>query len=324
MPDDYVKPSQQYKNVEFEFGRVHLLWNCCAIVKKLLMLEEQVAEVEHKQENIPEDIDGYFAEVTTDLQNAKADIAALKTRISDTEGDIEDIATELQTLDSNVDGLESNLNTLTSRVAQAESNVSQLRTDASTLSTTVSGIAERVTALETQQATTTNTLSSYNTRITQLETKTTALENSANALNTLLTAEEYYDNAALAETVTPVSNPPVNLNDKALWRGPYGGFFRFKVYCATNVGSGATIGYVTGDTAQIMKGTHGQNTALYGIIGGWPSDTSNNDFYGCRVALFWDDAKSRFNIVNRGDAIGMQAGSNNVPFYVQFLDVIEE
>lgn len=324
MSDDYVKPTQQYKNVEFEFSRVHLLWNCCAIVKKLLMLEEQVAEVEHKQENIPEDIDGYFAEVTTDLQNAKADIAALKTRISDAEGDIEDIATELQTLDSNVDGVESNLNTLTSRVAQAESNVSQLRADVGALSTTVSGVADRVTALETQQATTTSTLSSYNTRITQLETKTAALENSANALNTLLTAEEYYDNAALASMVTPISNPPVTLSDKALWRGPYGGFFRFKVSCATNVQSGATIGYVTGDTAQIMKGTHGQNTSLYGIIGGWPSDTSYNAFYGCRAALFWDDTNNCFNIVNRGDAIGTEAGNNNVPFYVQFLDVVEE
>lgn len=324
MPDDYVKPSQQYKNVEFEFGRVHLLWNCCAIVKKLLMIEEQVAEVEHKQENIPEDIDGYFAEVTTDLQNAKADIAALKTRISDAEGDIEDIATKLQTLDSNVDGLESNLNTLTSRVAQAENNANQLRTDVGTLSTTVSGIADRVTALETQQATTTSTLSSYNTRITQLETKTTALENSANALNTLLTAEEYYDNAALTNTITSFNTSVVTLSERALWRGPYGGFLRLKVTSPSRIPFNGTIGYISGETAQIIKGTHGQNTGLYGVLGGWASDTANNSFNGVRVGLFWEDANNRFAIVNRGEEIGMQTGANNVPFYVQFFDVVKE
>ena len=324
MSDDYVRPTQQYKNVEFEFGRVHLLWNCCAIVKKLLMLEEQVAEVEHKQENIPEDIDGYFAEVTTDLQNAKADIAALKTRISDAEGDIEDIATELQTLDSNVDGLESNLATLTSRVAQAENNVTQLRTDVGTLSTTVSGIADRVTALETQQTTTDSALSSHNTRITQLETKTTTLETSANALNTLLTAEEYYDNAALTNTIKSFNASVVTLSERALWRGPYGGFLRFKVASPSSVPFNGTIGYITGETAQILKGKHGQNTGLYGVLGGWPSDTANNNFYGVRVGLFWEDANSRFAIVNRGEAIGMQTGANNVPFYVQFLDVVEQ
>lgn len=324
MSDDYVRPTQQYKNVEFEFGRVHLLWNCCAIVKKLLELEEQVAEVEHKQENIPEDIDGYFAEVTTDLQNAKADIAALKTRISDAEGDIEDITAELQTIDSNVDGLESNLATLTSRVAQAENNVTQLRTDVGTLSTTVSGIADRVTALETQQTTTDSTLASHNTRITQLETKTTTLETNANALNNLLTAEEYYDNAALTSTITSFNASVVTLSERALWRGPYGGFLRFKVTSPSSVPFNGTIGYITGETAQILKGKHGQNTGLYGVLGGWPSDTANNNFYGVRVGLFWEDANNRFAIVNRGEAIGMQTGANNVPFYVQFLDVVEE
>lgn len=324
MSDDYVRPTQQYKNVEFEFGRVHLLWNCCAIVKKLLMLEEQVAEVEHKQENIPEDIDGYFAEVTTDLQNAKADIAALKTRISDAEGDIEDIATELQTLDSNVDGLESNLNTLTSRVAQAESNVSQLRTDVGTLSTTVSGIADRVTALETQQGTTDSTLTSHNTRITQLETKTTALETSANALNNVLTADEYYDNAALTDTVKSFNASVVTLSERALWHGPYGGFIRFKVTSPSSIPFNGTIGYISGETAQIIKGTHGQNTGLYGGLGGWASDTANNGFYGVRVGLFWESSNNRFAIVNRGEAIGMQTGANNVPFYVQFLDTVAE
>lgn len=324
MSDDYVRPTQQYKNVEFEFGRVHLLWNCCAIVKKLLMLEEQVAEVEHKQENIPEDIDAYFAEVTTDLQNAKADITALKARISDAENDIDDIATELQTLDSNVDGLESNLAALTSRVTQAENNATQLRNDVNALSATVSGIADRVTALETQQDTTDSTLTSHNTRITQLETKTTTLETSANALNNLLTADEYYDNAALTDTVTSFNTSVVTLSERALWRGPYGGFIRFKVTSPSSIPFNGTIGYISGETAQIIKGTHGQNTGLYGGLGGWASDTANNGFYGVRVGLFWESSNNRFAIVNRGEAIGMQTGANNVPFYVQFLDVVKE
>lgn len=324
MSDDYVRPTQQYKNVEFEFGRVHLLWNCCAIVKKLLELEEQVAEVEHKQENIPEDIDGYFAEVTTELHTATAEIANLKARITNAEDDVEDIATALSELNSEVVDFEDDFNLLVSRVAQAENNITQLRTDVGTLSTTVSGIADRVTALETQQTTTDSTLTSHNTRLTQLETKTTALETSANALNNLLTAEEYYDNAALTSTITSFNASVVTLSERALWRGPYGGFLRFKVTSPSSVPFNGTIGYITGDTAQILKGKHGQNTGLYGVLGGWPSDTANNNFYGVRVGLFWEDANNRFAIVNRGEAIGMQTGANNVPFYVQFLDVVEE
>lgn len=45
MSNEYVTPQQDYKNVEFEFGRVNLLWNCCAIVKKLLELQEEVDEL---------------------------------------------------------------------------------------------------------------------------------------------------------------------------------------------------------------------------------------------------------------------------------------
>lgn len=324
MSSDYVEPSQQYKNVEFEFGRVHLLWNCCAIVKKLLELEETVNEVEHKQENIPDDIDQYFAEFSTELHTATADIATLKTNVNELYSDVSDMVTEISVLQGDVDSAEDNLTALSSRVTQAENRVTQLQTDVSTLSTTVSGIADRVTVLETHQTTTDSTLTSHNTRLTQLETKTTALETSANALNTLLTAEEYYDNAALTSTITSFNTSVVTLSERALWRGPYGGFLRFKVTSPSSVPFNGTIGYITGETAQILKGKHGQNTGLYGVLGGWPSDTANNNFYGVRVGLFWEDTNNRFAIINRGEAIGMQTGANNVPFYVQFLDVVEQ
>ena len=42
----------EYKNVEFKFDGVHLLWNCCAIVKNLLMLDAKVKDLEHRVEQL--------------------------------------------------------------------------------------------------------------------------------------------------------------------------------------------------------------------------------------------------------------------------------
>lgn len=50
---NYTEPGTDYKNVSFEFSRVNLLWNCCAIVKKLLELEARVDALEHGESTEP-------------------------------------------------------------------------------------------------------------------------------------------------------------------------------------------------------------------------------------------------------------------------------
>ncbi len=52
MASNYEQPETNYKNVEFSWGRVNLLWNCCAIVKLLLQLQDRVAELEAKVDQL--------------------------------------------------------------------------------------------------------------------------------------------------------------------------------------------------------------------------------------------------------------------------------
>lgn len=316
MTNDYIKPTQQYKNVEFDYHRVHLLWNCCAIVKRLLELETKLSGVEHKVENIPDDIDAYFSKTDALLVELQQQMALLEDQVVDNTDD-------LSSLNGELDDATTELTEVAGKANTNASNIVTLQTAVNSINTNVTGITDRVTTLESQQATMSNTVSSNSNRILQLETKTTAIESNVNALNTILTADEYYDNAALTSTITAAANPPVTLSDKALWHGAYGGFLRLKVYCATVVSFNATLGYITGETAEILRGTSHQNTSLYGMVGGFPSDGSS-PYNDCYVGLFWDDTNNRFNIVNRGAAIGMQAGNNNVPFIIQFLDVVEQ
>ena len=187
MPNDYVRPTQQYRNVEFEWNRVNLLWNCCAIVKKLLELEQTVADVEHKQENIPDDVNEYFAEFETELHAATADIVAIKANITSLTSTVTGIANDIEGLNSDVDTLESDLNALASRVTQAENNLTQLQTDVSTLNTTVTGIGNRVTSLETQQTSQAGQLSTLNTTVTGLESDVDTLDDAVSTLTTVQT-----------------------------------------------------------------------------------------------------------------------------------------
>ena len=314
MSNEYVKPQQEYKNVDFEFHRVNLLWNCCAIVKKLLTLQAEVDELEHKVNNIPDDIDATFAEQATQLRTLNAAVATLReemddvlARLDDAEADIASISSTVTSLDHDVTTLQGLVATLNANYASLNSRVSTNETNISTLTSTVSNQGTRLTTAEG--------------KVSQLETKATTLTNSLSNLIELLTDNDYYNNAALTSEVT-ATNAAFTISERELWKTPYGGWLKLKVaVSAGNVNTGTQLAYVTGNAATILRGTYTQNVALYGQLGGFPYDGQNQGSR-CLVVAQWDDTNNRFNIVLRGDPMGTNTQNPSASFYIPFFDAL--
>lgn len=145
---DYVKPSQQYKNVEFDSSRVHLLWNCCAIVKMLMELQDKVADIDHKVENIPDDIDKYFATVNTEINNIKADITELQNEITSIVDDIGDVDADITALQARVTDAEGGLTAVGTRIDNLSGDVAANTSAISALDTRITANADAIEALQ--------------------------------------------------------------------------------------------------------------------------------------------------------------------------------
>lgn len=314
MSNEYVKPQQEYRNVDFEFNRVNLLWNCCAIVKKLLTLQVEVDELEHKVNNIPDDIDATFAEQAAQLQSLNSAVTTLREQMDDVLDSLDSDEAALETISATVTNLDHDVTTLQGLVSTLNSSVSQLTSRVSTNETNITNLTSAVSNQGTR-------LTTAEGKVTQLETKSTTLTNSLNTLTELLTDNDYYTNSDLTSEVT-ATNAAFTISERELWKTPYGGWLKLKVaVSAGNVSTGTQLAYVTGNAATILRGTYNQNLALYGQLGGFPYDGQNQGSR-CLVVAVWDETNNRFNIVLRGDPMGTNTQNPSASFYIPFFDAL--